>query len=124
MITLRNMLIDSKISADGRDNAIALIAKNIPRSDVRFGTNSRTLKFMEVSGRCCDQSNPILIFIFSGVRNLMEVASYGYCIEKSPIPISSNTRLNCSVALSKLYDDLMSDQNRNKWNEHCQVYIQ
>jgi len=108
MITLRNMLIDSKISADGRDNAIALIAKNIPRSDVRFGTNSRTLKFMEVSG----------------VRNLMEVASYGYCIEKSPIPISSNTRLNCSVALSKLYDDLMSDQNRNKWNEHCQVYIQ
>ena len=50
MITMRNMLIDPTMSCDGRDNCIALVAKNIPREDVRVGTNSRTMKFIEVGG--------------------------------------------------------------------------
>ena len=49
-MTLRDMLIDKEVSADGRDNAIALIAKNIPREDVRRGNNARTLKFVQVGG--------------------------------------------------------------------------
>jgi len=108
MMTLRDMLIDKEVSADGRDNAIALIAKNIPREDVRRGNNARTLKFVQVGG----------------LKNLLAVASRGYQIESSPYPMTKNTRQNCSVALSKLYDDLLSDQARSKWDEGCQTYVQ
>jgi len=108
MITLRDMLIDPTMSCDGRDNCIALVAKNIPREDVRVGTNSRTMKFIEVGG----------------VKAILDVASYGYKITQSPFPLSANTRLNCSVALSKLYDDLLADKYRDIWNEHVQSYIQ
>ena len=51
MITLRDVLIDANMSSDRRDNAIALVAKNIPRDDVRYGSNARTMKFIEVGGQ-------------------------------------------------------------------------
>ena len=58
------------------------------------------------------------------MKAILDVASYGYKITQSPFPLSANTRLNCSVALSKLYDDLLADKYRDIWNEHVQSYIQ
>ena len=50
LLSLKDMLIDKKVSADGRDNAISLIAKNVPRRDIRRGNNARTMTFLEVGG--------------------------------------------------------------------------
>lgn len=50
LLSLKDMLIDKNVTADGRDNAISLIAKNVPRHDIRRGTNARTMTFLEVGG--------------------------------------------------------------------------
>ena len=50
LLALKEMLIDKNVSADGRDNAISLIAKNVPRRDIRRGNNAKTMTFLEVGG--------------------------------------------------------------------------
>ena len=54
LLSLKDMLVDKAVSANGRDNAISLIAKNVPRRDVRFSSNARTMKFLEIGGKRCD----------------------------------------------------------------------
>jgi hypothetical protein len=60
-----------------------------------------------------------------GVRNMLEIA--GYChnpdSEECPIDVTKNTRLNCSVALTKLYEDLGGDSARKEWDDRCSAYI-
>ena len=51
LFALKEMLLDKNVSADGRDNAISLIAKNVPRKDLRYGTNARTMTFTEIGGK-------------------------------------------------------------------------
>jgi len=63
-------------------------------------------------------------FDFSGVHNLLEVASFCCKADAAPVELSANCRLNCSVALTKLYDDLGGDNARAKWDEEVQSYIQ
>ena len=48
---LKDLLVDPKCSADGRDNAIGLIAKNVPRTDIREGTNQRVMAFLGIDGK-------------------------------------------------------------------------
>ena len=60
----------------------------------------------------------------AGVKCLLQVASYGFKLDSAPYPLSPNTRLNCSVALTKLYDDLGGDKARGVWNEKVTEYIQ
>lgn len=50
LVSLKDMLLDKDVSAVGRDNAISLIAKNIPRRDIRYGNNARTMTFLEMGG--------------------------------------------------------------------------
>ena len=54
LFSLKDMLLDKGVTAEGRDNAISLIAKNVPRRDIRRGTNARTMTFLEIGGlyRC------------------------------------------------------------------------
>lgn len=49
-MSLQKMLTNIEVSAEGRDNAISLIAKNVPRRELRFGSDARTLKFLEMGG--------------------------------------------------------------------------
>lgn len=42
----------------------------------------------------------------------MEVA--GMMPTTSTIPVHSNTRMHCSVLMSKIWDDTMTDQQRDK----------
>lgn len=107
MLALQKMLVNIEVSADGRDNCISLIAKNIPRREMSRGSDVRTNKFVEIGG----------------VTALMNVASYGHHLKISPFRMTENTRLNCSVALSKLYDDLGGDKARESWNETVMKYV-
>jgi len=50
LFSLKDMLLDKDVTADGRDNAISLIAKNVPRQDLRRGNNARTMTFLEIGG--------------------------------------------------------------------------
>ncbi|XP_078488527.1 protein unc-45 homolog B [Ciona intestinalis] len=108
MLELKVMLDDIEVSAIGRDNAISLVAKNIPRPDIRNGSNARTLKFIDVGG----------------LKSMLDVGSYGFAPGTSPFPITKNTRLNVSVALLKLYDDLGGDKARGVWDEKIFDYVQ
>lgn len=105
---LKDLLVDPKCSADGRDNAIGLIAKNVPRTDIREGTNQRVMAFLGIDG----------------VRHMLEVAGHCQDPTSSPFDVTKNTRLNCAVALTKLYDDLGGDAGRQEWNDRCLAYIQ
>ncbi|XP_076801844.1 protein unc-45 homolog B-like [Clavelina lepadiformis] len=108
LLALKGMLLDKNVSAEGRDNGISLIAKNVPRKELRYGSNARTMKFLEIGG----------------VKNMLEVSSYGFKRESAPYAISPNTRLNCSVALTKLYDDLGGDKARGVWDDQVIEYVQ
>ena len=55
---------------------------------------------------------------------MLEVSSYGFKRESAPYAISPNTRLNCSVALTKLYDDLGGDKARGVWDDQVIEYVQ
>lgn len=49
------------------------------------------------------------LYIFVGVRKLLRVAAMASCIwsnTSSSIPVNKSTRMDVSVALSKLYDSL------------------
>lgn len=108
LVALNGMLLSEKVSGEGRDNAISLIAKNVPRDDIRYRTNARTMKFLEMGG----------------VKSLLTIASYGHSPKDSPFATTNNTRLNCAVALSKLYDDLGGDLARSEWDEMVKEYVQ
>lgn len=71
------------------------------------GSDARTKKFLEIGG----------------VKALMNVASYGYYLKISPFRMTENTRMNCSVALSKLYDDLGGDKARETWNDEATQFV-
>nr|CAB3267510.1 protein unc-45 homolog B-like [Phallusia mammillata] len=108
LVSLKNMLADKEVSAQGRDNAVSLIAKNIPRKDLRAGNNGRTMAFLEIGG----------------LQTLLEIASFGFKPDVAPVDITPNTRLNCAVALTKLYDDLGGDAARTVWDEKVRQYLQ
>ncbi|XP_067935381.1 protein unc-45 homolog B-like isoform X2 [Watersipora subatra] len=82
----------NKVSAYGRDCIIQLIIRNVTSSD---GLNW-TKRFLETDGS----------------TRLMEIA--GMTSGKSTIPVSSSTRLHCSVLMSKIWDDTMTDQQREQ----------
>ena len=48
----------------------------------------------------------------AGSNRLMEIA--GMTCGRSNIPVTSSTRLHCSVLMSKIWDDTMTDQQRDK----------
>jgi len=80
------MLLDRSVSAIGRDNVLTLLCKNVPRDEVKGATNERSLKFMELKG----------------IERLLSLASRTYDVERSPIPISPNTRANVAICLARV----------------------
>lgn len=102
-----DMMLDRQVSKYGRDNVLTLLAKNVPRDDVKGATNERVLKFMELKG----------------IERLLSLASRTYNVEKSPVPISPNTRSNCAVCLAKFYDDMGGDQARLEYSTRAEKYM-
>ena len=62
-----------------------------------------------------------LVDIDSGIQNLLEVA--GTIPEHKGLPISQNSRMHASLCLSKIYDDLRSDQEREQYRNAVDAYF-
>ncbi|NXA26995.1 UN45B protein, partial [Ibidorhyncha struthersii] len=107
MITMRllDMLVSKKVSGQGRDRALNLLNKNIPRKDLKDHDNSRTT-----------------FVIDNGLKKILKVVGQ---IPEMPdcLPLTENTQLTASVLLNKLYDDLRCDPERDNYRVICEEYI-
>jgi len=56
-------------------------------------------------------TSTLMNFVLSGIQQLLTVA--GTIPEHKTIPVSQNSRMHVSLCLSKIHEDLISDQERN-----------
>ena len=56
-----------------------------------------------------------------GIQNLLTVA--GTVPEHKVLPITPNTRMQTSLCLSKIYDDLIGDKERDKYRNAAEEYF-
>ncbi|XP_060114897.1 protein unc-45 homolog B [Heteronotia binoei] len=105
-VHLLDMLPNKKVSGRGRDQALNLLNKNVPRKDQKIHDNSRTL-----------------FVIDHGLKKILKLAGQ---IPDMPncLPLTENTQLTASVLLNKLYDDLRCDSERENFRQICEEYIQ
>ncbi|XP_048728243.1 protein unc-45 homolog B-like [Ostrea edulis] len=100
---LVKMLQSNKVSGYGRDSAMELIIKNMLRSDgVQW-----TRKFLDTDG----------------VEGLLTIASAIPQHETCTIEITESSKYHASVALAKIYDDLLSDKERDMFRDQCSTFF-
>uniref|UniRef100_A0AAX7SVJ8 UNC-45/Cro1/She4 central domain-containing protein n=1 Tax=Astatotilapia calliptera TaxID=8154 RepID=A0AAX7SVJ8_ASTCA len=104
LLSLLEMVASKKVSGHGRDQALNLLSKNVPRflSDTNHSTS---------------------VFVFSlGLKKILKVCGQ---VPELPdqLPLTENTQLIASVLLNKLYDDLKCDPERNNFRDICDEYI-
>ncbi|XP_061678041.1 protein unc-45 homolog A isoform X2 [Syngnathoides biaculeatus] len=102
---LLEMLPASNVSGPGRDNAINLLVKQVPRKSLKNPDNSLTL-----------------LVIDQGLKKILEVAASLPELSEGP-KLTENSHMSCSVLLTKLYDDLQSDKERENFNKLCEDYV-
>ncbi|XP_063406665.1 protein unc-45 homolog B-like isoform X1 [Mytilus trossulus] len=100
---LSKMIENAKVSASGRDNVIELIIKYITRETGLHWTR----KFLDTEG----------------LDGLLAVASAIKQHETCTLPISDSTKMHSSVCMSKIYDDLRSDKERDLFKEKCSNFF-
>uniref|UniRef100_A0A668AW86 Unc-45 myosin chaperone A n=1 Tax=Myripristis murdjan TaxID=586833 RepID=A0A668AW86_9TELE len=94
------------VSGSGRDSAINLLVKQVPRKSLKMPDNSVTLWVID-----------------QGLKKILEVAGTVPELSDGP-PLTDNSHMSCSVLLSKLYDDLKSDKERENFSKLCEEYVQ
>uniref|UniRef100_A0A8C3RE92 Protein unc-45 homolog A n=1 Tax=Cyanoderma ruficeps TaxID=181631 RepID=A0A8C3RE92_9PASS len=87
---LLELLVLEGASAHGRDNALNLLIKVVPRKSPKETNNSLSLWVID-----------------QGLKKILEVGST-VCSSLGSLPVTENTRMSTSVLLSKLYEDLKS----------------
>uniref|UniRef100_A0A673BTG5 UNC-45/Cro1/She4 central domain-containing protein n=1 Tax=Sphaeramia orbicularis TaxID=375764 RepID=A0A673BTG5_9TELE len=103
---LLEMMPASNVSGAGRDSAINLLVKQVPRKSLKNPDNSLTLWVID-----------------QGLKKILEVAGTVAELSEGP-PLTDNTHMSCSVLLNKLYSDLKSDSERENFNKLCEEYVQ
>ncbi|MBN3308929.1 UN45A protein, partial [Amia calva] len=103
---LVEVLTAAEVSGAGRDSAINLLVKQVPRKSLRDPNNSLTLWVID-----------------QGLKKILEVGGTVPGVLDGP-PITDNTHMSCSVLLSKLYEDLKSDKERENFSNLCEEHIQ
>ncbi|XP_067091141.1 protein unc-45 homolog A [Osmerus mordax] len=103
---LVDMMPASSVSGPGRDSALNLLVKQVPRKSQRNPDNTLTLWVID-----------------QGLKKILEVAGTVPDISDGP-PLTDNTHMSCSVLLSKLYEDLKSDAERENFNKLCEEYVE
>ncbi|XP_023673193.2 protein unc-45 homolog A [Paramormyrops kingsleyae] len=103
---LLDMLPALSVSGSGRDSAINLLVKQVPRKSQKDPNNSLTLWVID-----------------QGLKKILEVAGTIPEVSGGP-PLSDNTHMSCSVLLNKLYDDLKGDKERENFSRLCEEYVQ
>ena len=61
--------------------------------------------------------------MFSGIEGLLTIASAIPQHETCTIEITENSKYHASVALAKIYDDLLSDKERDLFREQCSAFF-
>ncbi|XP_022609423.1 protein unc-45 homolog B isoform X2 [Seriola dumerili] len=105
LLSLLEMVTSKKVSGHGRDQALNLLTKNVPRRDKKEKDNTKAL-----------------FTIDHGLKKILKV-----CGQVSELPdqlsMTENTQLIASVLLNKLYDDLKCDPERANFKDICDEYI-
>lgn len=57
-----------------------------------------------------------------GLKKILEVGST-VCGSSGNLPVTENSRMSTSVLLSKLYDDLKCDAERENFHHLCEDYV-
>nr|KAF6459625.1 unc-45 myosin chaperone B [Rousettus aegyptiacus] len=99
------MLVSKKVSGQGRDQALNLLNKNVPRKDLSIHDNSRTIYVVD-----------------NGLRKILKVVGQVPDLP-SCLPLTDNTRMLASILINKLYDDLRCDPERDHFRKICEEYI-
>ncbi|XP_069471000.1 protein unc-45 homolog B [Ambystoma mexicanum] len=104
-VALLDMLGSKKVSGHGRDQALNLLNKNIPRKDLRNKDHSKSL-----------------FVIDHGLRKILKVLGQ---IPELPncLPLTENTRMTASILMNKLFEDLRCDPERDNYRQICEDYI-
>ncbi|XP_059126664.1 protein unc-45 homolog B [Peromyscus eremicus] len=102
---LLDMLVSKKVAGQGRDQALNLLNKNVPRKDLSIHDNSRTIYVVD-----------------NGLRKILKVVGQVPDLP-SCLPLTDNTRMLASILINKLYDDLRCDPERDHFRKICEEYI-
>ncbi|XP_055111812.1 protein unc-45 homolog B isoform X3 [Symphalangus syndactylus] len=102
---LLDMLVSKKVSGQGRDQALNLLNKNVPRKDLAIHDNSRTIYVVD-----------------NGLRKILKVVGQVPDLP-SCLPLTDNTCMLASILINKLYDDLRCDPERDHFRKICEEYI-
>ncbi|XP_005722466.1 protein unc-45 homolog B [Pundamilia nyererei] len=105
LLSLLEMVASKKVSGHGRDQALNLLSKNVPRKEKKEMDHSKSL-----------------FTIDHGLKKILKVCGQ---VPELPdqLPLTENTQLIASVLLNKLYDDLKCDPERNNFRDICDEYI-
>ncbi|CAL8248899.1 unnamed protein product [Merluccius merluccius] len=105
LLSLLEMVGSKKVSGHGRDQALNLLTKNVPRKEKKEQDHTKTL-----------------FTIDHGLKKILKVCGQ---IPDLPdqLPMTENTQLIASVLLTKLYDDLKCDPERDNFRDVCDEYI-
>uniref|UniRef100_A0A8C8CRF2 Protein unc-45 homolog B n=1 Tax=Oncorhynchus tshawytscha TaxID=74940 RepID=A0A8C8CRF2_ONCTS len=105
LMALLEMVASKKVSGHGRDQALNLLCRNVPRKDKKDHDHSKSL-----------------FTIDHGLKKILKVCGQ---IPDLPdqLPMTENTQLIASVLLDKLWDDLRCDPERDHYREVCDEYI-
>uniref|UniRef100_A0A4W5PP65 Protein unc-45 homolog B n=1 Tax=Hucho hucho TaxID=62062 RepID=A0A4W5PP65_9TELE len=101
LMALLEMIASKKVSGHGRDQALNLLSRNVPRKDKKDPDHSKSL-----------------FTIDHGLKKILKVCGQ---IPDLPdqLPMTENTQLIASVLLDKLWDDLRCDPERDHYREVC-----
>uniref|UniRef100_A0A8C2HUD4 Protein unc-45 homolog B n=2 Tax=Cyprinus carpio TaxID=7962 RepID=A0A8C2HUD4_CYPCA len=105
LLALLEMIASKKVSGHGRDQALNLLTKNVPRKDKKNTDNSKGL-----------------FTIDHGLKKILKVCGQVPDLPDQ-LPLTENTQLIASVLLNKLYDDMRCDPERDHFRDTCDEYI-
>ncbi|EPY75019.1 protein unc-45 A-like protein [Camelus ferus] len=102
---LLELLTEVGVSGQGRDNALTLLIKVVPRKSPKDPNNGLTLWVID-----------------HGLKKILEV---GGSVQDPPgeLTVTANSRMSASILLSKLFDDLKCDAERENFHRLCENYI-
>nr|BAC26192.1 unnamed protein product [Mus musculus] len=103
--SLLELLTEVGVSGQGRDNALTLLIKMVPRKSPKDPNNSLTLWVID-----------------QGLKKILEV---GGSLQDAAgeLTVTANSRMSASILLSKLFDDLKCDAERENFHRLCENYI-
>lgn len=105
LLSLLEMVASKKVSGHGRDQALNLLSKNVPRKDKKDPDHSKSL-----------------FTIDNGLKKILKVCGQVPDLPDQ-LPLTENTQLIASVLLNKIYDDLKCDPERTNFRDICDDYI-